>query len=131
MIALTLVAIAVAVPLIRSIVEKIGTPPPGNGSVVLVEHMKQTRGRLVNGTYEAVQLGGPDYSYDSGHRQLGGSGLEINDSLRVTLGVTESLSQDAGSGVTGDAYGIYELPARARRRGSGRPRAGRHSDAGL
>jgi hypothetical protein len=113
MIALTLVAIAVAVPLICSIVEKIGTPPAGNGSVVLVEHMKQTRGRLVNGTFEAVQLGRPDYSYDASLRQLDGSGLETNDSLRVVLGVTESLSQDAGSGMAGDAYGIYELPASA------------------
>lgn len=113
MIALTLIAIAVAVPLICSIVEKIGTPPPGNGSVVLVEHMKQTRGRLVNGTYEAVQLGSPDYSYDASRRLLDGSGLETNGSLRVVLGITESLSQDAGSGVSGDAYGIYELPASA------------------
>ena len=36
-----------------------------------------------------------------------------NDSLRVVVGVTEGLSQDAGSGTAGDAYGIYALPASA------------------
>jgi hypothetical protein len=111
MIALTLVALAVAVPLICSLAENIGAPASGNGSVVLVEHMKQTRGRLVNGTFDAVQLDGPDYSYDASRRLLDGSGLETNDSLRVVLGISEGLSQDAGSGVAGDAYGIYQLPA--------------------
>jgi hypothetical protein len=113
MIALTLVAIAVSVPLICMLAESIAAPAPGDESVVLVEHMKQTRGRLVNGTYPARNLGGPDYQFDASQRLLGGSGLETNDSLRVVLGVTEGLSQDAGSGMIGDVYGIYAIPASA------------------
>jgi hypothetical protein len=113
MIALTLVALAVAVPLACSLAESLGSPAPGNGSVLLVEHLKQIRGRLINGTYPGLQLNGPDYRYDASRRLLDGSGLKTNDSLRVVLGVTESLSQDAGSGVEGDAYGICGLPATA------------------
>jgi hypothetical protein len=113
MIALTLVALAVSVPLICLFAEDIGSPAPGDSSVLLVEHMKQIRGRLINGTYPAVQLDGPDYRYDASLRLLDSSGLEANDSLRLVLGVTKSLSQDAGSGATGDVYGIYGLPASA------------------
>ena len=113
MIALTLVALAVAVPLICMLAERIAAPEPGDGSIVLVEHAKQTRGRLVNGTYPAQQLTGPNYQFDAYQRQLDGSGLVTNDSLHVVVGVTEGLSQDAGSGTAGDAYGIYALPASA------------------
>jgi hypothetical protein len=113
MIALTLVALAVAVPLICTLAERVASPEPGDGSIVLVEHAKQTRGRLVNGTYPAQQLAGQNYQFDAYQRQLAGSGLVTNDSLRVVLGVTEGLSQDAGSGTAGDVYGIYALPASA------------------
>lgn len=113
MITLTLVALAVTVPLICALAEHIAAPEPGDGSIVLVEHAKQTRGRLVNGTYPAQQFDGPNYHFDAYQRQLGGSGLVANDSLRVVLGITEGLSQDAGSGTAGDAYGIYALPASA------------------
>jgi hypothetical protein len=111
MIALTLIALAIAVPLACSLAESLGAPAPGNGAVLLVEHLKQVRGRLINGTYPGLQLNGPDYSYDASHRLLSGSGIKSNDSLRLVLGEAESLSQDAGSGVVGDASGIYELPA--------------------
>lgn len=112
MIALMLVAIVAAIPLTCMYAEKISAASPGDGSVVLLEHSKQTRGRLVNGTYPAGNLGSPGYSYDAYQRQLSGTGLEANDSLRAVLGVSEGLSQDAGSGTAGEAYGIYELPAR-------------------
>jgi hypothetical protein len=113
MIALTLIALAVAVPLICTLAERITAAAPGDDSIVLVEHAKQTRGRLVNGTYPAQQLDGPDYQFDASRRLLDGSGLVTNDSLRVVLGVTEGLSQDAGSGTAGDVYGIYALPSSA------------------
>jgi hypothetical protein len=113
MIALTLVAIAFAVPVICMLAECFTAPAPGDTSVVLVEHARQTRGRLINGSYPARNLDGQDYQFDASLRLLGGSGLETNDSLRVVLGVTEGLSQDAGSGTTGDIYGIYALPANA------------------
>jgi hypothetical protein len=112
-IALTLVALAVAVPVICMLAERLVSPEPGDGSIVLVEHAKQTRGRLVNGTYPAQHLAGQNYQFDAYERQLGGSGLVANDSLLVVLGVTEGYSQDAGSGTTGDAYGICKLPASA------------------
>jgi hypothetical protein len=112
MIALTLVAILAAIPLACMYAERLCAASPGDGSVVLLEHSKQIRGRLVNGTYPAQSLGNPDYSYDAYQRQLSGTGLIANDSLRAVLGITEGLSQDAGSGTAGEAYGIYELPAR-------------------
>jgi hypothetical protein len=59
MIALTLAALVVAVPLICTLAERITAAAPGDGSVVLVEHAKQTRGRLVNGTYPAQLLDDP------------------------------------------------------------------------
>ncbi len=111
MIAVALIVVAVGVPLFCLVVENFTSPAPGDGSVVLIEHAKQTRGRLVNGTYSAIELDGPNYQYDAATRLLGGSGLEANDSLRIVLGVKESLSQDAGSGTDGEAYGIYELPS--------------------
>jgi hypothetical protein len=113
MIALALLAIAAAVPLACMLAENLSAPAPGDGSVLLVEHMKQTRGRLVNGTYPAETLGGTEYQYDAFSRQMDVSGLQANDSLRVVLGVTEGLSQDAGSGTAGTVYGIYEIPASA------------------
>jgi hypothetical protein len=111
MIARTLVALAVAVPLICTLAAHLAAPEPGDGSIVLVEHAKQIRGRLVNGTYPAQQLAGPNYQFDASQRLLAGSGLVANESLRVVLGVSEGLSQDAGSGTAGEAYGIYALPA--------------------
>jgi hypothetical protein len=113
MIALTLLAIAVAVPMACMLAENLVAPAPGHGSVVLVEHMKQTRGRLVNGTYPDQKLGSMGYQFDASRRSLYASGLETNDSLRVVLGVAEGLSQDAGSGTAGEAYGIYEIPVSA------------------
>lgn len=109
--AFALLAVGTAVPTACMLAERIVAPGPGDGSVVLIEHLKQTRGQLVNGTYPAASLDGHGYQFDAVRRQISGSGITANDSLRVVLGFTETLAQDAGSGTAGDIYGIREMPA--------------------
>ena len=106
-----IVALAIAAPLLCVAAEHLSAPSAGDGSVVLVEHLSQCRGWLINGTYPATTLAGKDYLYDAGRKLLDAGGIRVNDTLRVVLGVSESLSQDAGSGAAGDAYGIYRLPS--------------------
>jgi hypothetical protein len=112
MIALTLVAVIIAVPLACVLIERISSAASGDGSVVLVEHAKQTRGMLINGTYLAQKLDGTGYRYDAYQRLLSDSGIKTNG-LRAVIGITEGFSQDAGSGKAGDAYGVYSIPAKA------------------
>ena len=113
MIAVSLIAIAVALPLFCITAERMSAPGYGNGSIVFIEHIRQTHGRLITGTYPAPSLTGMNYLYDAGRRLLEGGDLKTNDSLRVVLGISESLSQDAGSGATGKAYGVCDMPSGA------------------
>lgn len=113
MLALAILAMAAAVPLACLCAERLGEAGPGHGSVVLVEHLRQSRGQLVNGTYPAPSLDGSDYAFDALQRQLSAVGFVVNDSLRVVLGVVDSLAQDAGTGRAGTAYGIYSIPSGA------------------
>ena len=105
------VALAIAVPLLCTAAERLSAPSAGDGSIVLVEHLRQCRGWLINGTYPAAALAGADYYYDAGRRLLKTGGIGVNDTLRVVLGVAQGLSQDAGSGAVGEAHGVYGLPA--------------------
>ncbi len=105
------IAVVVAIPLACIAFERITAPSFGNGSVVLIEHLSQSRGRLVNGTYPASELSGKSYAYDAAIKALDGGGLVVNDTLQAIVAVSRSLTQDAGTGADGTAYGIYDMPA--------------------
>jgi hypothetical protein len=105
------IAVVVAIPLACIVFERITAPSFGNDSVVLIEHLSQSRGRLVNGTYPAPEMTGKSYAYDAARKALDGGGLVVNDTLQAVLAVSRSLTQDAGTGADGAAYGIYDIPA--------------------
>ncbi len=105
------IAVVVAIPLACIAYERITAPSYGNGSVVFIEHLSQSRGRLVNGTYPAPEMAGKSYAYDAARKVLDGGGLVVNDTLQAVLAVSHSLTLDAGTGADGAAYGIYDVPA--------------------
>lgn len=107
------IAVVIAIPLVCIAIEHASVPSCGNGSVVLIEHMSQSRGRLVNGTYPAPELSGKNYTFDAARKVLDGSGLVVNDTLKAVVAVSRSLTQDAGTGADGTAYGIYDMPSAA------------------
>lgn len=106
------ITVVIAVPLACIAIELMGLPA-GGGSVVLIEHLGQSRGRLVNGTYPAPELPGKSYAYDATGKVLVGGGIVVNDTLRAVVAVTRSLAQDAGDGAEGAAYGLYCVPSAA------------------
>ncbi|OPY26175.1 MAG: hypothetical protein A4E28_02633 [Methanocella sp. PtaU1.Bin125] len=108
---LSVAAAFIAIPLACIAIEYVSMPSGGEGSVVLVEHLSQIRGRLVNGTYPAAELEGKAYAFDMTQKVLDGGGLVVNDTLKAVVGISRSLAQDAGTGAAGAAYGIYGLPS--------------------
>jgi hypothetical protein len=110
---MAILAFIVMIPLVCIMVERISAPSYGSGSVVLIEHLSQSRGRLVNGTYPEQTLSGKSYDYDAEKKLLDVGGLVVNDTLRAVIGISNSLSQDAGNGADGEAYGLYDIPSGA------------------
>lgn len=110
---LSVAAAFIAIPLACIVVEYASMPSGGDGAVVLVEHLSQVRGRLVNGTYPVSELSGKAYVFDGTQKVLNGGGLVVNDTLKAVVGISRSLAQDAGTGAEGVAYGIYEIPSEA------------------
>lgn len=113
MLGVLVIAAVVAIPLVCIVIEQASKPSCSNGSVVLIEHLTHSRGRLVNGTYPATELSDKSYSFDPARMVLDGGGLVANDTLKAVVAVSRSLAQDAGTGADGDAYGIYDVPSAA------------------
>lgn len=105
------IAVFIAIPLVCITIEYASIPSYDNGAIVLIEHLSQSRGRLVNGTYPAAELSGKSYAFDATRKVLNGGGLVVNDTLKAVVAVSRSLAQDAGTGADGTVYGIYDLPS--------------------
>lgn len=111
MLALILLVVIIAIPLLCIVLDAVENPSYGKGSIIFLEHKSSVRGRLINGTYPAQELAGEGYQFDPYEKALTGYSLTINDSLQAILGVSKNLMEDAGNGVASEAHGIYALPS--------------------
>lgn len=108
--AILLVALVIALPAACIVFDQV-QHMEGN-TIVFLEHKYNTRGQLVSGNYTGSVLSGEGYVYDAENSLLEWPGSEyVNGSLKVLVGTTRSLMQDAGDGITTQISGISSLPS--------------------
>ncbi|MCD1295504.1 hypothetical protein CUJ83_10885 [Methanocella sp. CWC-04] len=107
----SLIALMLILPGACIAYEQITAPAYNENSIVFIEHLNHTRGKLISGDYPRQALEGSIYHYDAGNRSLTGNiGLSDKGSLKALLGVGENMVQDAGYGVSNMIFGVYSTP---------------------
>jgi hypothetical protein len=109
---LSAIAIVVlSVPAACLFIESASNPRDSGNAFILIEHIDHTRGRIVNGTYPAEKLARVGYVYDAEAQVLDTGGRAYEGSVRALMGVSHSLSQDAGEGISSELHEIMSFPA--------------------
>jgi hypothetical protein len=79
--------------------------------VIFIEHLANTDGEIINGTYPYLYIDFPMYDFDSAKGTLYGYiSFPVNDSLIVVYGDGVSRSGQYGTGMSTLLYGGYSLP---------------------
>ncbi|CAJ38116.1 hypothetical protein [Methanocella arvoryzae] len=108
--AIILLVITIALPVTCIGVDMLSNQ--GKEAIVFLEHKNNVRGQLVSGHFPGKTLSGEEYTFDAERsvltcRQNPG----INGSLKVLVGTTQSLMQDAGYGISTRLLGVPSYPA--------------------
>lgn len=107
--AILIMATVIAIPVACIVLDQLHIY--GEDTIVFLEYKNNTRGQLVYGNYTGELISGEEYVYDPESSKLTLAGNpSINSSLKVILGTTRSLMQDAGFGISTHIMGIYSYP---------------------
>lgn len=107
MLLLLIITAIFAIPAACVLFESYTAPGYGPDSVLFIEHLNHTRGRLVSGQYPPGYLDRVEYQFDAEKGMLFTSArIGLHDSLTVLLGIGQSLVEDAGSGAANSLYAI-------------------------
>ncbi|WP_424356901.1 hypothetical protein [Methanocella sp. MCL-LM] len=108
--AIIILAVGIAIPLACISLDQLSLS--GEDSIVFIEHKNNTRGQLVYGNYTGKTISGEEYVYDAENSVLTCvDNSRINSSLKLLVGTTQSLMQDAGYGISTRLLGVSACPA--------------------
>ena len=110
--AIVILAVGIAIPLACISLDQLSLS--GEESIVFIEHKNNTRAQLVYGNYTGKTISGEEYVYDAQNAVLTCiDNSRINSSLKLLVGTTQNLMQDAGYGISNRLLGVSSYPAKA------------------